>query len=274
MSSLLRHQTRSAFVQNHMRLLRQFTQRSIATRESNTVTKYVPFLKRSLVLRPFHSSRIDYSSCDLGSPCTCSGCMQDQRKPICEICSVHPSVHQSYGHSYDRKGIQSYSFTSLCEQCWQKRDRARREREEKEKQILVRYKARVARMLDNVQQIRLMEQVPIVCAVDKLMAEVKPIHNYTPSSRITARMMDEARRIRSTQQIFLWDALKNYRSEVREVGSVQSLHRFRGIFQRRIIDGLSKELQIVEIRNKYMCNKRRVDAMDFKLWFSGPSYKT
>ena len=273
MSSLLRHQTRSAFVQNHMRLLRRFTHSSIATNYFNTVTKYVPFLKTSLVLRPFHSSRIDYSSCDFGSPCTCSDCMQDQRKPICEICSIHPTVHQSYGDSYDRKGIRSYSFTSLCEQCWQERDRARREREEKEKQISARYKATVARMLVNVQQIPLTEQVPIVCAVDKFMAEVKPIHNYTPSSRMTARMMDEPRKIRSTEQISLWHALKKYRSEVSEVKSVQSLHRFRGKFQRRIIDDLSKELQIVKIRNKYMCNKQRVDAMDFKLWFSGPSYE-
>ena len=200
--------------------------------------------------------------------------MQDQRKPICEICSFHPTVHQSSGDSYDGKGARAYSFTSLCEQCWQKRERARREREGKEKQISARYKARVAGMLDIVQQIHSTEQVPIVCAVDKLMAEVKPIHSYVPSSRITARMMDEAWRICSTEQISLWDALKKHRSGVREVGSVQSLHRFRGNFQRRIIDGLSNELQIVKIRNKYMCNKQRVDAMDFKLWFSGLSYKT
>lgn len=274
MSSLLRHQTRSAFVQNHMRLLRRFTHGSIATKDSNTVTKYVPILKRSLVLRTFHSSRIDYSNCDFGSPCDCSECMQDQRKPICEICSVHPTIHQSSGDSYDRKGIRSYSFTSLCEQCWQKHERARRERERKQNQISARYEAKVARMLDHVQQIHLTEQVPLVCAVDKFMAEVKPIHNYMPSSRITARMVEEAQKIRSTEQISLWDALKKHRSEVREVGSVQSLHRFRGKFQPRIINALSKELQIVKIRNKYMCNKQRVDAMDFKLWFSGPSYET
>ena len=106
------------------------------------------------------------------------------------------------------------------------------------------------------------------------MAEVKSIHNYMPSSRITARMMDGAPKIRSMEQISLWDALQKHRSGVREVGSVQILHRFRGKFQRQIIDGLSKELQIVKIRNKYICNKQRVDAMDFKLWFFGPSYET
>ena len=125
----------------------------------------------------------------------------------------------------------------------------------------------MASVLDNVQQIRLTEQVPIVCAVDKFMTEVKPVHNYTPSGRITARMMDEMRKIRSTEQVSHWNALDKYRSEAREARSVQSLNRFRGKFQRRIIDGLSKELQIVKIRNKYTCNKQRVDAMDFKLWF-------
>ena len=121
--------------------------------------------------------------------------MQDRRKPICEICKVHPTVHQSYGESHDRKGIRSYSFISFCEQCWQKRETARREREEKESQNLAFYEARVASMLDNVKQIRSTEQVPIVCAVDKFMTEVKPVHSYTPSGRITARMMDDVRKI-------------------------------------------------------------------------------
>lgn len=125
MSILLRHQTRSAFVQNHVRLLRRFTHSSIATKDSHMITKHVPFLKRSLVSRSFHSSPVDYSNCDFSSPCVCSECMQDQRKPICEICRVHPTVHQSYGDSHDRKGIRSYSFTSYCEQFWQKRDTAR-----------------------------------------------------------------------------------------------------------------------------------------------------
>jgi len=276
MSILLRHQTRSTFVQNYVRLLTRFIHNSIATKDSNTIIKYVPFLKRSLVSRSFHCSPVDHSNCDFGSPCACSECMQDRRRPICEICRVRPTVHQSYGDSHDRKGIRSYSFTSFCEQCWQERETARREREEKEKQILASYKARVASMLNNMQQIRLTEQVPIVCAVDKFMIEVKPVHNYTPSRRITARMMDEVRKICSTEQVSYLNALEKYKSEVREVRSVQSLNRFRGKFQRRIIDDLSKELQIVKIRNKYMCNKQRVDAMDFKLWFFAdrPYYET
>ena len=168
-SILLRHQTRSAFVQNYMRLLRRFTHSSITTKDSNTNTKYVPFLKRSLVSRSLYSSSVDHSNCDFDSPCACSECMQDQRKPICEICRVRPTVHQSYEDSRNRKDIRFYSFTSFCEQCWQEHETVHREREEKEKQILASYKARVASMLNNVQQIRLAKQVPIVCAVDKFI---------------------------------------------------------------------------------------------------------
>ena len=267
---LIRHQTRLAFVQNHMRLLRRFTHGSIATENSKTVPKYVLFLKRSLLTKPFHSSRINHRSCDFGSPCTCSECMQDRKKPICEICSVRPTVTTTVDQSYDRKGIRGYDFTSLCEQCWQGRKRAYRN---KEKQILAWHEVKLACMLDKVQHVHSKEQIPMAYAVDKFMAEVKPIHNYRPSPRITDRMRDKAQRICLTEQISFRDAVDKYRSRVREVGSVKSLHRFRGQFQRQIIHGLSKELQIVKIRNKYLCNKQRVDAMDFKMWFLGPSYE-
>jgi len=112
---LLRHQTRLAFFQNYVRLLTRFIRNLIATKDFNTIIKHVPFLKRSLVSRFFHSSPVDHSNCDFGSPCTCSECMHDQRQPICEICRVRPTVHQSHEDSHDRKDIRSYSFTSFCE---------------------------------------------------------------------------------------------------------------------------------------------------------------
>jgi len=166
---LLRHQTRSTFIQNYVRLLRRLTHSSIATKDFNTNTKYVSFLKRSLVSRFFHFSSIDHSNYDFNSSCACSECMQDQRKSICEICRVCSIVHQSYEDSCDRKDIWFYSFTSFCEQCWQEHETVHREIEEKKKQILTSYKARVTSMLNNVQQIRLTKQVLIVCAVDKFM---------------------------------------------------------------------------------------------------------
>ena len=93
------------------------------------------------------------------------------------------------------------------------------------------------------------------------------MHNYTPSRQVTARMMDEVRKIRLMEQVSHRNALIGYRSEVGEIRSVQTLNRFQGKFQRRVTDSLSKELQIMEIRNKYMCNsnKQRVGAMDFRL---------
>ena len=181
-------QTLLAFVQNHVRLFRRSTHGSIrATKDPHPIAKHVISI-RSLFSRAFHSSRSGYSSCDFGGPCACSQCMQDARKPMCERCNVHPTVHQSYEDSCDRKGIRGYDSTSLCEECWQKRETARREREVEKKQISAAHKARVSSMLGNVQRIRLTEQVPIACAVDKFMIDVKPVHNYTPSGLITARM--------------------------------------------------------------------------------------
>lgn len=93
MSSLLRYQTRSALVQNHMRYLRTFTDISVATKNPNTVSHSVHHFRRSLALRSFHSSLIDHSGCGLGSPSHCPECRQHYWKPICEICSVHLAVH-------------------------------------------------------------------------------------------------------------------------------------------------------------------------------------
>lgn len=274
MFNLLRHQTtRAVFVRG---LLRQFTHSSssVIIKDFGTITKHVLFSKKEkpkplFSTRFFHSSPVDYSSCDFGGPCSCSECMQDQRKSICEICRVHPTVRQDYKDSHDREGIRSISFTSYCEQCWQKHETALGEMAERRRQTLALHEARVASMLDNVQQIRLTEQVPIVYAVDRFMREVKPTHDYTPRGQITAKMMNEMRKIHSTEKVSQRSALKAIEqctSKFKEIRHMQSLNRFRGRFQRRIIDGLSEELQIVKIRNKYMCNRQRVDAMDFKLW--------
>jgi len=51
-------------------------------------------------------------------------------------------------------------------------------------------------------------------------------------------MIDEVRKIRSMEQVSYLSALKEYEAEIREVRSMQSLNRFRGKFQRRIIDDM------------------------------------
>ena len=140
-------------------------------------------------------------------------------------------MHQSCGYSYDRKGLGGYDFTSFCEQCWQKCEKAEREKEKKKEQILALNKARMDSMMTIVQKIHSTEQTPIARAVDKLVSEVTSVENVSNSRR--------------------W-------------------------FQRHLIDHLSQELQVVKIRNKYMCNKQRVDAMDYKLWYFAkrPYYET
>ena len=77
-------------------------------------------------------------------------------------------------------------------------------------------------------------------------------------------MINVVQKIRSTQQIPIARAVDKLISEVR---SVENFSNSRRWFQRHLIDHLSKELQIVKIRNKYIRNKQRVDAMDFKLWY-------
>lgn len=78
------------------------------------------------------------------------------------------------------------------------------------------------------------------------------------------KMMGCVRELHSTEQVPIKYALKRLLSDIR---SVESLSNSQHWFQRHLIDRLSQDLQIVKVRNRYMCNKRRVDAMDFKLWY-------
>jgi hypothetical protein len=222
MSILFRHRTHLPFFRDYARLLTRFIQSPVATKDCHTITKHARFLKTNLVSRCFHSSLVHNSSCDSGGACACSECMQARRQPICEICKLHPTAHQTYEFSWDRRGVRGYSLTLFCEQCWQKRQSAERETERKREQILALNKGRVDSMLEVVQKIRSTDQIPIAYAVDKLISNVT---------------------------------------------SVESSSKSRRWFQRYLIDRLSHELQIVKTRNKYTCNKRRVDAMDFKLWY-------
>ncbi len=239
MSLVVRHQMRSAFVRNLMRLPRPFAHSPIATEGFNMIAMQVPFLRRSFV-PSFHSSPFHCSSC---GPCACSKCMQDRRQPICEICKVNPTVHQSHIDFHDRKGLRLYNFTSYCEQCWENQ-RAEREQRRKEEEILDRKKARVASMLDNVQQIRSTEDIPINFAVDKFMAEVNPENIYIRRALVTPKMRREVQKMYLTERISYANAFMRYHSEVIKVRSAQNVVRFRGKFQRQIIDGYPKSFRL------------------------------
>lgn len=77
-------------------------------------------------------------------------------------------------------------------------------------------------------------------------------------------MMENVQKIRSTDQIPIAYAVDKL---INNVTPVESFSKSRRWFQRYLIDRLAQELQIVKMRNKYTCNKQRVDAMDFKLWY-------
>lgn len=56
----------------------------------------------------------------------------------------------------------------------------------------------------------------------------------------------------------------------RLISEVRSVHYFSNSWlwcQRYVIRELSQDLQILKVRNRWMCSKGRADAMDFKLWF-------
>lgn len=77
------------------------------------------------------------------------------------------------------------------------------------------HKARLASMLDNVQQICLTEQVPIAYTIDKFINDVKLIHHYTPNSLlVTPKVINEVREIRLIEQVSNSDGLKKCMSKL------------------------------------------------------------
>jgi hypothetical protein len=38
-------------------------------------------------------------------------------------------------------------------------------------------------------------------------------------------------------------------------------------YQRDLVNNSSKELKILKVANKYVCDRKRVEAMDFRLWY-------
>ncbi|PVH92775.1 hypothetical protein DM02DRAFT_542900 [Periconia macrospinosa] len=186
----------------------------VATKDRSKVPKHTA--------RSFHISPSYRSNCDFGSPCDCIECREDAKSPICEICRVHPTTNQSWGLSYDRKGVSGYTFTSFCDLCWKVHLKEARKREQEKKRTLALRKNKLDKMLGFVRGLYSTEQVPIAYAVDRLLSDIRSV-KYTGNSR-------------------RW-------------------------YQQYLINHLSQELGIVKARNRYVCDKRRVDAMDFKQWY-------
>jgi len=77
-------------------------------------------------------------------------------------------------------------------------------------------------------------------------------------------MMNHVRGIHSTEQVPIKYAVEKLLGDIR---SGKGFSNSRQWYQQHLIQRLSRQLQIVKVRNRYMCNKQRVDAMDLKLWF-------
>jgi hypothetical protein len=172
-------------------------------------------LKPSIVSRSFHINSSYCSNCDFGSPCNCTECRGDTKRLVCDVCEVRPAVNQSSKLSRDRKGISSYTFTSFCEQCFERYTERKRKTERKKEQTLASREKKMDKMMNYVRELHSTEQVPIGYAVKKLLSDIRSV-NTCNSQR--------------------W-------------------------YQRHIVDCLAQDLQIVKVRNRYMCNKRRVDGI-------------
>lgn len=164
-------------------MLRRMVLSLIATKIYNRVTRHVVALKPSIVARSFHISPSYHSNCDFGSPCDCTECRENAQRSFCEVCQVRPAVNQSSELSRDRKGISSYTFTSFCEQCWEKYIGERRKREQEIEQTLVSRKKKMDDMMEYVRGIHPAEQVPIGYAVEKLLSDTRSVSNSSNSQR-------------------------------------------------------------------------------------------
>jgi hypothetical protein len=78
------------------------------------------------------------------------------------------------------------------------------------------------------------------------------------------KMLEYVRGLHSMEQVPIAYAVDRFMSDIRSVKRFSNSRRW---YQRRLMDHLSQDLGIVKTRNRYVCDKRRVDAMDFKQWY-------
>ncbi|KAH6635816.1 hypothetical protein F5144DRAFT_486627 [Chaetomium tenue] len=78
-----------------------------------------------------------------------------------------------------------------------------------------------------------------------------------------SNMTRAIKRLPPGEQLPVDYAVQRFLNETRGMGYAQNSHRWHREYLCR---ELSEELRIVKVRRRYMCDKGRVDAMDFKLW--------
>ena len=115
--------------------------------------------------------------------CESTECKENVKGSICEVCQVRPAVNQSSELSRDRKAIASYTFTSFCEQCWEKYVEEKRKRGREIEQTLASRKEKMDKMMEYVRGLYSTEQVPIGYAVEKLLRDIRSVGNSCNSLR-------------------------------------------------------------------------------------------
>jgi hypothetical protein len=86
-------------------------------------------------------------------------CRGDAKRLVCDVCEVRPAVNQSFELSHDRKGISSYTFTSFCEQCFERYTERKRKREREKEQTPVSRKKKIDKIMGYVGELHSTEQV-------------------------------------------------------------------------------------------------------------------
>jgi len=79
-----------------------------------------------------------------------------------------------------------------------------------------------------------------------------------------SNFMEHIKSLPPGEQLPVDYAVQRFLSETRRPGCAQNSHRWH---QQYLCRELSEELRIMKVGRRYVCDKGRVDAMDFKLWF-------
>lgn len=143
------------------------------------------------------------------------------------LASINQSKPQD-GHDKAPERYRRYGVMPLCETCWQKHRVKAKKRASIKAEKLAERRRRIDQNFQHLASLPPGEQVPIRYAVDKLMSALAETKHPHPGSARPER----------------W-----YRTYIRQSWE------------------LEKHLRIEKVRTRWMCDKRRVDAMDFAVFF-------
>lgn len=168
--------------------------------------------------------------------------MNAVRRPFCQNCRFRPTTHQvSKLITVDNKnGVTRYKITSLCQQCW--------ERMKKQpglsgrKRFAVNIKGggreRIAQAKEPTRDVREEE-------ARKLIAHISSL---PPGG----------------ERVPLGLAIHKFRRQIARKGQPRNTQWNR----QTLVQNLTEALQIVKVQGTmYSCDKGRLEAFDFKLWF-------